>query len=81
MNPYGQLQPYSLSLPTSVSEKLNTRERDSLDIHHAMLQVTWQENCRMGGRWTWRYKTDRLWILDDDRKIKIKIDSDSDSDV
>lgn len=40
--PHGNLQPYSTSqLPDSLGIRLNSRERESLDIQYGLLEVTW----------------------------------------
>jgi hypothetical protein len=41
LTPYGNLQPYSTSeLPEGLAIRLNSRERESLDIQHGLLEVT-----------------------------------------
>ena len=53
IQPHGPLQPYSMTqLPKEIAQRLNSRERDSLDIQHAALAVTWflgwAGRCRNG---------------------------------
>ena len=41
LTPYGNLQPYSTSeLPEGLAIRFNSRERESLDIQHGLLEVT-----------------------------------------
>ncbi|CAK8999013.1 unnamed protein product [Durusdinium trenchii] len=44
MSPFGSMPIYSMSeqCPREIAQSLNSRERESLDIHWASLHVTWQ---------------------------------------